>query len=474
MTKGLSINFRSTSDGWRGKLADNFIFSNVYKLSSAISTYLLRDLQENRILLGYDTRFMSEEFAKYMADTFSDFGINAIIIENYCPTPLLTFSTKKYGFPIGLNITASHNSPYDNGIKIRMPYGGTPHNDVIKHIETYLKSPVKNSGKKIDKGRISTIDPRKDYFSHIRSQIEIKEHGAKSKTLIDSMYGTTSNLLKEALVGIRNLKVDYIHNSVDPYFGGINPEPKYESTTELQKIIKKGEYDVGIAHDGDGDRIVAVLPSIGYLSPHDVSALLVLYLGKYKKMKGKVIGSSTLGRKIKRVSKNLGLEFQEIPVGFKNATDIMLNEDVLLAAEENGGIGFGFNMPERDATLAAAILIEAEHNVKGGLKKLYREVEKLAGSSGFCRFNYEPKNDRFELFKKIVKNNGSCFDFGQTEEVGLMDGIKINFQNGDWLSIRLSGTEDILRIYCESDSRKKAVELKNYTLKKIKELQKIK
>jgi len=472
MDKGLDINFRSTSDGWRGKLADNFTFSNLYSLSSAISTYLLKDVKKNKIILGYDTRFMSEEFVKYLADTFSDFGINSTIIEDYCPTPLLTFSTKEYRFPIGLNITASHNPPYDNGIKIRMSYGGTPHSDVVKQIETYIKSPVKNNGEKINKGSISTIDPRKDYFSHIQNQINIEKHGKKCRVLIDPMYGTTSGLLKNALIGIENLSVNYIHDSIDPYFGGINPEPKYESTTELQKIIKKGNYNFGIAHDGDGDRIVVVLPNVGYLSPHDVSTLLVLYLGKYKKMKGKVVGSSTLGRKIRMVTLDLGLEFQEIPVGFKNATDIMLNENVLLTAEENGGIGFGFNMPERDATLAAALLIEAEINIKGGLKKLYKEVEDIAGKSGFCRYNFEPRTNRFELFKKIIENKGSYFDFGQTENVSLLDGIKIYFHNGDWLSIRLSGTEDILRIYCESDSRKTAVELKDYALRIIRRLEK--
>lgn len=472
MNKGLDINFRSTSDGWRGKLAENFTFSNVFNIASAISTYLLKDLNINKILLGYDTRFMSEEFAKYLANSFSDFGINSTIIKGYSSTPLLTYSTKEYGFPIGLNITASHNPPFDDGIKIRMPYGGTPHGEIIKQIENYLENSSIKSNKKIGKGVISTVDPRKDYYSHIQNQVTIDAHGRKCSVLVDPMYGTTQNLLKEALSEIKNLKVEYIHNSIDPYFGGVNPEPKYESTTELQNIIAKGKYNIGIAHDGDGDRIIAVLPGIGYLSPHDLSALLVLYLGKYKKINGKVIGSSTLGRKIRRVTKSLDLEFQEIPVGFKNATDIMLNEKVLLAAEENGGIGFGFNMPERDATLAAAILIEAELNVKGGLRRIYKEVENLAGSSGFCRFNYEPKINRFELFNKIVKNKGSCFDFGQTEIISLMDGIKITYQNGDWLSIRLSGTEDILRIYCESDSRNKAVELKDYALKRINEFEK--
>jgi len=463
--KNGQVSFRSTSDGWRGKLAQNFTYENVKQIAEAISIYLIKNMREQRLVIGYDTRFMSKDFAIFMSSVFQQHGINVTIIRDPSTTPLLSFTTYKYKFPLGINITASHNPPFDNGIKIRMNYGGTPSEEIVAKIESYLNTKPRSS--KIQ-GKVIFVNPRKNYAKTIRKLAGIsKAKNSRIKVLVDTMYGSSRGLLKEVFNNSK-VQIDYLHENYDPYFGGMNPEPKFESTTELQDIIKKGKYSFGIAHDGDGDRIVAVLPKIGYLSPHEISALLVLYLGKYKQFKGKVLGSSTLGRRVKRVCETLGLTYETMPVGFKNATKQMLEGKVLVAAEENGGVGFGFYVPERDATLAATILVDAEATI--GLANLFKELEKIAGRSGFCRYNFTPSVNRENLFSMIIKDTAT-FNYKEIESVNKSDGVKVIYKNGDWLSIRYSGTEDILRIYCESDTRGKAVKIKNFALKCILEIE---
>ncbi len=462
-----NVDFKSTSDGWRGKLADNFTFANVEEISKAIAQFLIKDKKQNKIVVGYDTRFMSKEFAYFIAAVMQECGIDVSIISSPSPTPYLTFAVNEYSFPLGINVTASHNPPYDDGIKIRMGYGGTPPKDVIEKIESYLKNGYEVKAK--IKGKVKIINPRKKYVARIRKFINLDSFDKSApRVLIDTMHGTTKGFLED-IFGNTKVKIDHLHEDFDPYFGGINPEPKFESTSELQQIVKTGAYDLGIAHDGDGDRIVAVLPSVGYLSPHDVASLMVLYLVKHKQLQGTVFGSSTLGRRVERICEKLGIQYETMPVGFKNATDKMLKGEILLAAEENGGLGFGFYLPERDTTLAAALLLEAQVSV--GVKKLLDEVEEIAGKSGFCRYNYSPKVDRRRLFNSILEHRND-FDFREIESMNDSDGIKITYDNGDWLSIRYSGTEEILRIYCESNSRLKATKIKDFAIKQIKLLEK--
>lgn len=459
----IPINFKSTSDGWRGKLADNFNFQNIGLLGEAISKYILLDLNAKEIVIGYDTRFMSCEFANFLAKNFANNGIDVFILARPCPTPLLTFTTVKFKSKIGLMVTASHNPPFDDGIKIRMGYGGAPSLEITKNIEIYFD---KNNGNINDKpiGKIIIINPVNDYIEKIREKVNFQNKQSVS-VVVDTMHGTSFGFLKKITKG-SGIKISYINSSFDPYFGKFPPEPKYETTPKLQELVLNKKYNLGIAHDGDGDRIIAVSQKHGYLSPHDVSAIILWYLASVKKLTGKVIGSSTLGRRVRLLCNHFGLVFQEIPVGFKNATEIMLKEQVLMACEENGGIGFGFYLPERDATLAAAIMCEIESSVKGGVDFVLDEIEKIAGKSGFSRFNYVPQIDRTELMSRIKNINENSFALTPINNIYRLDGIKIIFVNNDWVSIRFSGTEDIIRIYAESDNRVNAEKI----IKFIKEL----
>lgn len=464
----MKVNFKSTSDGWRGKLAQSFTFDNVSLVAHAVSTFIINDLKDNKLLVCYDTRFMSSEFAKHFANIAMEHKIAVTMFPQPLPTPILAFATKNFLFPCGITITASHNPPFDNGIKIRMGYGGTPSKKDIKKIESYF---TLKSSTKLHSETLNTLDPLLEYIKTIRQYIDLTQMKQKDcSVLIDTMHGTTVGILKKILAPT-NVSISYLNANVDPYFGGIPPEPKYETTKELQKKVESGEYDFGLAHDGDGDRIIAVLKKVGYLSPHDIAAILLLYLVKYKKLHGDVIGSSTLGRRVRKIAESFNLVFEEVPVGFKNATEIMLSRNILLAAEENGGLGFGFHLPERDGILSAALLIEAHYTVKGGITSLLKEVESIAGKSGFSRFNYVSHRDRKEIMKKILSLPSNYFAFQKIVKTDTNDGIKIFYKTEEWVSIRFSGTEDIIRIYTESDTREKAEEIVQYICSRIKKLE---
>lgn len=451
------VNFRSTSDGWRGKLAENFTYENVGLLGEAISRFITKKSFPRRIVVGYDTRFMSKDFALFLSKLFSKNGIEVFVLKDPCTTPLLTFSTLLYQSQIGLTVTASHNPIFDDGIKIRMGYGGAPLTETTQDIEKSF-SANSNDSFFTKNGGVITIDPIKDYVEKIRSHLDFTKVTKQIRVVVDPMHGTSRELLRKIAKGT-DIKVDYINYNYDPFFGEFPPEPKFETTKKLQSLVLNKKYDLGIAHDGDGDRIVAVSQRRGYLSPHDVSAIILWYLVVHKKAIGKVIGSSTLGRRVGLLCQHFGLEFEEIPVGFKNATQIMLNQKVLLAAEENGGIGFGFYLPERDATLAAGILCEIESTLTGGVDYVLDEIEKLAGKSGFSRYNFTPTVNRTQLMSLIRNLEPKDFHFCDVKSISKMDGVKITLSNDDWISIRFSGTEDIIRIYAESSDRLSAEKL---------------
>jgi|CXWL01.1.fsa_nt_gi phosphomannomutase len=466
-SKCQQIDFKTTSDGWRGQLTENFTTANVLRIANALSLYVLNEFpsRQRRVVLGYDTRFTSINFRDLIAQTMGRAGIDVYLLSKPSPTPVLTYLVKTNNCACGVMITASHNPPLDNGIKVRMNYGGPPTEETVQKIESYLDRRASYPSKQ---GKINVVNIEREYVEHINQLIFIsKDRIRPTNILVDTMHGTTDGLLAK-IFQHSSIKVDYINNENDPYFGGIPPEPKYESTKKLQSRLQEPDNDMGIAHDGDGDRIVAVLPEAGYLSPHDVSALILWYLVVYRKQNGLVLGSQTLGRKLKMLSQHFGLEYRETSVGFWNMAKIMLEENVLMAAEENGGIGLGINMPERDCTLIAALLIEANLMVEGGLEKIFKDIEKVTGPAKFIRQNYICKGDRKKIMTILIKDSSDLLIKNKYEMQLLPDGLKVIFLNNDSVTLRLSGTENLIRIYVEADNREQAEKILKSTIGKLK------
>lgn len=466
MKKDISIH--STSDGWRGWMADSFTFDFVERIATPIGRYILKH-EGTEVFVGYDTRFLGLEFAKRAGQVLSQLGMKVFISSKPIPTPMVSFRVNQKKMICGITITASHNPYYYNGIKVRMGYGGAPNEEFTLDIQNLMNSQATIAIR--ENCDLQEDDPLNDYCQKLRTIIDWEAFTNRPlKIAVDTMHGTTKGVLKEVLRGSKS-EVSEIHADLDPYFGGVAPEPMESNTQKLQRFISGGKCDLGIAHDGDGDRIMAIIPEAGYLSPHDVAVALLWYLARMRKQTGIVVGSVTMSKRLSRVAAYLGLDYKEVPIGFRNACEIMRNEKVLIAGEENGGIGFGFYLPERDATLAAALLSEAEIVHKGGINGILKEVRKVAGESGFSRLNLKlsvPPAVVMEKLKREVPEKLVGQAVSKTSEV---DGLKLFLESGDWVNIRAAGTEELLRIYAESSDKKKALAIAETTEKIIKKIE---
>lgn len=462
------INLRSTSDGWRGKIADSFTFDFVEKVAMAIGSYILKH-GGTETFVGYDTRFLGLEFAKQAGQVLSQFGINVFISSRPIPTPMISFRTNQKEMVCGIAITASHNPYYYNGVKVRMGYGGAPDEEFIVEVQNLMNSPcniILQEGLDFQKD-----DPTVDYCQRLRTMVDWQSFNRRSlKVVVDTMHGTTSGVLRSLLSGTKT-EVSEIHSDFDPYFGGVAPEPMESNTQELQRIVSSGQCDLGIAHDGDGDRIMAVIPKVGYLSPHDVAVILLWYLAKVRRQDGIVVGSVTMSKRLSLVANYLGLAYKEVPIGFKNACEIMRKEKVLIAGEENGGIGFGFYLPERDVTLAAALLSEAEAGYSGGINAILAEVEKVVGESGFSRLNLKLTTLPKIVMEKLKEEAPERLAGQKVSKISETDGLKLFFVSGDWVNIRAAGTEELLRVYAESSNKQKALKIAKSAEEIIREIE---
>lgn len=437
---------QSTSDGWRSIIADSFTFENVSRLSYAIGKYFTNKKSENvQAFIGYDTRFMSEFFAEVVITQLSQLGINCKLSSHPLPTPMVSWYVFTNKLDFGINVTASHNPPYYNGIKIRMYFGGAPDKSVIRQISQLI--PNNKFYRKPNCMIKNKISIWSDYVDNIKKRIDYKDI-AKSKLniVIDSMHGTTGGLLEEILKNTKVIIVP-VRKNHDPLFGGVSPEPKESNLQPLIQRIKNGDYDLGIAHDGDGDRIVAIDPKIGFLSSPDLVIILAYYLSKYKGLDGAILGSVATSRRVKKLALLLNKTYYEIPIGFHHATKIMIKEKVLIAGEENGGIGIGNYLPERDGTLIAALLIELlSKNIK--ISEILESLNNKIGPSKFIRkdINYSKAFDTEKLL--IPKNINGIRIINYSN----LDGVKLYLEDNSWILVRKAKTEPLIRLYAEADT----------------------
>jgi len=452
------------TDGWRGVIADDFTYDRLWLAACAISRYVKTTAKgKPEILVGYDTRFSSDRFAELSAVAASHYDIRVRMSETFVPTPSISFATVNEKTDGAIMITASHNPPRYDGIKFKAPYGGSASAQITQQIEENLREIEKDPPERPDflfedylnEGKIELFDPRPGYIEKIVSLVDRDRisRWEDMRILFDPMYGAGQGLFGKAL-GRLGLSCDEIHGVHNPLFPGLLPEPIGENLNELRREVVKGKYHVGIAVDGDADRVTAIDASGMFISSHMVFALLLKHLIEQRGWSGNVVKTVSTTSMIDYLCKKYGLKLHVVPVGFKYICDLMLEEDILIGGEESGGTGIKNHIPERDGPLIGLLLIEimATHG-----KTLGELIEELMVELG-RKFVYLRKDIELTHVQKSALQEAlpglrpSEIGGLKVTEVETIDGLKFHREDGSWLMLRVSGTEAVVRIYAEATS----------------------
>ena len=466
------------TDGWRGIIAKDFTVEKVQLISQGVSDYLKsgRSLKSKnpKVVIGFDTRFLSDLFAKSAAEIFVANGIETILSDSFVPAPILSNAVVSRQADMGIMITASHNPYKYNGFKIKGPYGGSATMDIIGDIEEFVNNGI-NNGQYLKKIKIineDIINDRlagnyelssflPDYKKKIYEIIDtdlIRNIGFD--ILIDPMYGAGRQIYLTILeeMGLKNIYE--IHNIFNPAFGGINPEPVGDNMLEAIDFLKINKIKAGICLDGDADRIGAIGEEGNFISSHHIFAIALDDLIKSNKTKGRIIKTVTTSSLISRMSQKNNLEVLTTPVGFKYIAQEILKGDVIMGGEESGGLWTNGNIPERDGMLMGLKLLEIMAKEKKTLNEILKDIYDRYGYFVFGRNDYHIEIRQRDRIKTLLETEiPAAVKAEKVTEVITIDGFKYVLEDGSWLMIRPSGTEAVVRVYAESSSEKRLKEL---------------
>ncbi len=439
------------TDGFRGIIAKDFTYDVVRKAAQGMADYIAYKYMRTEkpsIAVGYDRRFMSDRFARALAEVLAANGLQVTLSSTPLPTPAVSLLTAK-GYGMGVVITASHNAHYWNGIKVKQNGRSAPP-AVTADIENYVAKavPMKTAG-----AQVAVKDFRPAYVEYLNSRITAAKVLAKLKgpVVIDFMHGAGAETAA-ALFNSKN--VIKLRERHDPLFGGVAPEPVEKNLQPLVDAVKKHKALFGVALDGDADRFALVSDKGQYMTPCQTAPLLLDYLLASGKYKGKVAQAVSMGYLTKRIARAAGLPFEETLVGFKYIAEKMLNEDVAFGVEESGGYTWKGNLPERDGSLTALFVMEMAVSTGKPVSALYAEIEKKYGKSAFIRRDFKlekPIPNKHSFAVKIKKKLPKALLGRKIAETNTIDGLKIVLDNDWWVLMRPSGTEPLLRTYAETD-----------------------
>jgi alpha-D-glucose phosphate-specific phosphoglucomutase len=442
------------TDGWRAVIAEDFTFANVGRVAQAVADYHKERMGEKGLVVGYDTRFLSQEFAELVAEVLTANGLPVILSQQDLPTQCISFAIQTEKLAGGVMISASHNPPKFNGIKIRESFGGSAPPEVTREIEALLsKSPVRRLPleEAEKKGLLKREDITEGYLEKVRFFLDSDLiERAHLRVVHDSMFGVGNGLI-EKILETSECKVLSIHHKYNPGFGGLAPEPIEENLEALKIRVKEEKADLGLATDGDADRAGVVDDKGRYLSSHQVFSLLLLYLVEGKGLRGGVVKTISLGYQPERIAEDFGLSLYEVPVGFKFVCDKMLEKDVLFGGEESGGYGYRGHLMERDGILSCLLFVEMLTRLQKPLSRILEEMEARFGASFFKRVDFERSvMDKEKMIRTLSLSSPSSLGGVPVREVKTLDGIKFIMDDKSWLLIRPSGTEPKVRVYAEA------------------------
>lgn len=453
------------TDGWRGVIAREFTFDNLSLVAQATMDYLIQEgLAGKGLVVGYDRRFLSRDFAVRVAEIAAGNGIRVWLTDGYAPTPAVSWAVHELGAGGGVMITASHNPPAYNGFKVKEAFGGSARPSTTAVLEEMVTAnrcggrPVEQRplADALAEGTVISFDARGGYFRQLARYVDLDLiRKAAIPLAVDPMYGAGAGFIPELLPGAFEL-----HGEENPTFGGQPPEPTEEHLTELAALVGSGRYRVGLALDGDADRIGAVDETGAFFSSHQIFTVILRHLYERKGLRGGVVKTVSTTRMIDLLAEKYDIPLYETPIGFKHICELMLDHDILMGGEESGGLGVKGHIPERDGILMGLLLLEAMAMSGKGLRELLDETMAEIGHFSYHRLDLQIDNASKERLIERLRKGGIAEIAGRRVEwENFRDGFKFIFDDGAWLLIRPSGTEPVLRLYSEAADQQGVEEL---------------
>ena len=469
----LKTPIRFGTDGWRALIANEFTFENLERVAQAYADFLSQPaaapphgatdehstgerVAPPYVVVGYDRRFLSEQFAQRAAEVLAGNQCRVSLFDSDVPTPLVSWAVRERAAAGGIVITASHNPPLFNGFKIKAPWGGSATPEMTVAVETLVDAhePVSEDLAADARGGLETsVD---SYRAQVASYVDLERlRREPARVVVDPMHGTGARWVESFLSGGR-LEVETIRAERDTLFGGVAPEPINRNLGALKQRVKERAALVGLATDGDADRVGAVGDNGATLTMHEVVPLVLLHLARRRKMTGGVVRTFSQSVLLKRIAAAHNLQLYETPIGFKYIADLMLRENILIGAEESGGIGVSGHLPERDGILNSLLFLEAVIASGKRPTELVREMHREFGAFFFGRRDLHTEVARGLSFVQTLASTPPAEVGGfAVEGVERLDGTKLLLQDESWLLFRQSGTEPVLRIYAEATSTDK-------------------
>ena len=448
------------TDGWRAVIAADFTFERVAMLAPIAASVLADnygDIAQNRtVIVGYDRRFMAEDFAKLTAEAVTEAGFDVMLSECFAPTPAFSWAAKAHNALGAIVMTASHNPAAYLGFKVKSAFGGSVPPEITEQIEAKIGQPLP----KAEPGKLSTFDPWASYCQGLQQKVDIAAISKaialeKLKVYVDVMHGAAATGL-ERLLGC---SVNEINSDRDPLFGGGAPEPLPKYLPDFFKAIKEGAKQhpdsirVGLVFDGDSDRIAGADAEGNFLSSQVLIPILIEHLAERKGFTGEIVKTVSGSDLIPRLAESYGRSVYETPIGYKYIGDRMLQAEVMIGGEESGGIGYGTHIPERDALLSALYVLEAVVESGEDLGAIYRRLQqKTDFTAHYDRIDLPlPNMDvRAKLLERLKNETPTEVAGMPVKDCLDIDGYKFRMSDMTWLLIRFSGTEPVLRLYCQA------------------------
>ncbi|MBN1178941.1 MAG: phosphoglucomutase/phosphomannomutase family protein [Anaerolineae bacterium] len=452
------------TDGWRAVISETFTFENLRLVAQAIADFVREEAEgaTAEAVVGFDTRFLSDRYAAEVARVMAGNGIVAHLTRADCPTPAVSYAVVHQKAAAGVVITASHNPPRYNGMKLKANFGGSVLPEQARRVEAYLENNqqaargpnVMDYQKALDGGLIRRFDPAWPYYEHLTHLVDLDVvSSGELRVVTDAMYGSGRKCIADMLARTR-CHVREIRGEMNPGFGGIHPEPIARYLSALAAAIQTDRADVGLATDGDGDRIGAMDARGHFVDPHHIFALVLRHLVERRGWDGMVVRSVSTTRMVDRLAQRYGLELKETPVGFNHIADYMMNGDVLIGGEESGGLSIKGHIPEGDGVLMGLMLLEVISAAGAPLHELVDQLQADVGPARYARQDLRLRHavSKQKMVERLMQEAPARLAGEAVVDIQTTDGVKYLLADDSWLLIRPSGTEPVLRVYAEARS----------------------